>query len=216
MKQIYKGKLKLRIARECPYYGTVGRTLHKVLFYKFGISVSLWIHYDTTFPEYTEYAINKISKIFPGGVIDEYSNVHWEQKTYYRDNIEWMLNDKLDLKPTASPQVMFDEKSKRYIGFSHRGRVSFGIGDMLFNDRELSRKEKSNYYKSRKYRRKYLLTLLKYHLKGDWSMFEDLCEDDIIGHGIMQIVPFKEKGSKKIEVQEEAFEAARSFAEYIS
>lgn len=216
MKQIYKGKLKLRIARECPYYGTAGRTLHKVLFYKFGISVSLWIHYDTTFPEYTEYAINKISKIFPGGVIDEHSNVHWEQKTYYRDNIEWMLNDKLDLKPTASPQVMFDEKSKRYIGFSHRSRASFGIGDMLLQDRELSRKEKSNYYKSRKYRRKYLLTLLKYHLKGDWSMFEDLCEDDIIGHGIMQIVPFKEKGSIKIKVPEEAFEAAKRFAEYIS
>ena len=216
MKQIYKGKLKLRIARECPYYGTAGRTLHKVLFYKFGISVSLWIHYDTTFPEYTEYAIKKISNIFPGCEIDKYSNIHWNQKTYYKDNIKWMLNDKLDLKPTASPQVMFDEKSKRYIGFSHRGRASFGIGDMLFQDRELSRKEKSNYYKSRKYRRKYLLTLLKYHLKGDWSMFEDLCEDDIIGHGIMQIVPFKEKGSKKIEVQEEAFEAARSFAEYIS
>lgn len=87
---------------------------------------------------------------------------------------------------------------------------------MLFNDRELSRKEKSNYYKSRKYRRKYLLTLLKYHLKGDWSMFEDLCEDDIIGHGIMQIVPFVEKGSIKIKVPEEAFEAAKRFAEYIS
>ena len=184
MKQIYKGKLKLRIARECPYYGTAGRTLHKVLFYKFGISVSLWIYYDTTFPEYTEYAINKISKIFPGGVIDEYSNVHWNQKTYYRDNIKWMLNDKLDLKPTASPQVMFDEKS--------------------------------NYYKSRKYRRKYLLTLLKYHLKDNWIMFEDLCEDDTIGHGIMQVVPFVEKGNKKIEVQEEAFEAAKSFAEHIS
>ena len=216
MKQIYKGKLKLRIARECPYYGTAGRTLHKVLFYKFGISVSLWIHYDTTFPEYTEYAINKISKIFPGGVIDEYSNIHWEQKTYYRDNIEWMLNDKLDLKPTASPQVMFDEKYKRYIGFSHRGRASFGIGDMLFSSTEMTREEKFEYYKNRKYRRKYLLTLLKYHLKGDWSMFEDLCEDGIIGHGIMQIVPFKEKGSKKIEVREEAFEAAKRFAEHIS
>ena len=95
MKQIYKGKLKLRIARECPYYGTAGRTLHKVLFYKFGISVSLWIYYDTTFPEYTECGIKKISKIFPGCEIDEYSNVHWNQKTYYRDNIEWMLNDKL-------------------------------------------------------------------------------------------------------------------------
>lgn len=42
MKQIWKGKLKLRIKKECPYYDTDYRHLEKVLFYKWGWSVSLW------------------------------------------------------------------------------------------------------------------------------------------------------------------------------
>lgn len=41
MKQIWKGKLKLRIKKECPYYDTDYRHLEKVLFYKWGWSVSL-------------------------------------------------------------------------------------------------------------------------------------------------------------------------------
>lgn len=216
MKRIYKGKLKLRIARECPYYVTAGRTRHKVLFYRFGISASLWIYYDGTFPEYSEWALEKINKIFPGAEIDEYSNIHWDRKTYFRDSVKWILSNKLDLKPTEHPQVMFDVKSQKYIGYSHRGRASFGIGDMLFSSTELSKREKLEYYKNRKYRRKYLLTLLKYHITNNWSMFEDLCEDEIIGHGIMSIVPYREKGHKRIETKEEAFEAAKNFAEYIS
>ena len=216
MKQIYKGKLKLRIAKENPYYRTEGRTLHKVLFYKFGISISLWLYHDGTFPEYSEWALEKINKIFPGADIDKYfSNVHWNGNVYYRDSVEWMLSNKLDLKPTKCSQVMFDEKTQKDIGLSHRARASFGIGDMLFKE-NLSKKQKLIYYKSRKYRRKFLLTLLEFHIKNNWSMFEDLCEDEIIGHGIMSIVPYRERGIKKRETKEEAFTAAKNFAEYVS
>lgn len=215
MKNIYKGKIKLRIARENPYYHTEGRTLLKVLFYRFGISISLWIYYNGIFPEYNEQALEKINKIFPGAKLDEYSDVHWNGKVYYRDCMEWMLSNKLDLKPIEYPQVMFDEKSQKYIGFSHRSMASFGIGDMLFKEK-LTKGEKYKYYKNPKYRRKYLLTLLRYHITNNWSMFEDLCEDEIIGHGIMSIVPFKEHGIKKIETKEEAFTAAKNFAEYVS
>lgn len=216
MKQIYKGKLKLRIAKEYPYYTTAKRTLHKVLFHKFGISVSLWVHHDSDFPEYTDWALQKINQIFPGAEIDEYSNVHWKGKTYYRDSVKWMLSNKFDLKPTTSSRVLWDEKSQKFIGYSHRGKASFGIGDMLFCDTELTKRQKIKYYKNRKYRRKYLLALLKFHITDNWSMFEDLCEDEIIGHGIMSIVPFREKGDKRIETKEEAFIAAKNFAEYIS
>lgn len=216
MKRIYKGKYKLRIAREYPYYGTARRSLHKVLFYKFGISVSLWIYHEGTFPKYNKWALKKINKIFPGAEIDKYSNIHWDGKTYFRDSMKWMLSNKLDLRPTTSSQVMFDVKSQKYIGYSHRGRASFGIGDMLFSSTEPSKREKLEYYKNRKYRRRYLLTLLKYHITNNWSMFEDLCEDEIIGHGIMSIVPCREKGHKRIETKEEAFMAAKNFAEYIS
>lgn len=215
MKRIYKGKYKLRIAREYPYYSTVGKSLYKVLFYRFGISISLWLCHEEAFPEYSEWALKKINKIFSGAEIDEYSNIHWDGKTYFRDSVKWMLSNKLDLRPTTSSQVMFDVKSQKYIGYSHRGRASFGIGDMLFSSTEPSKREKFEYYKNRKYRRRYLLTLLKYHITNNWSMFEDLCEDEIIGHGIMSIVPCREKGHKRIETKEEAFMAAKNFAEYI-
>ena len=216
MKKIYKGKYKLRIAREYPYYGTAYRTLHKVLFYRFGISISLWVCHNKATPEYNEWAIKKINKIFPDAEIEKYSNIHWNGKVYYQESVRWMLSNKFDLKPTEHPQVMFDEKSQKYIGFSHRGRASFGIGDILFSDTELTRREKCEYYKNRRYRRKFLFTLLKYHIKDNWSMFKDLCEDETIGHGIMSIVPFREKGHKRIETKEEAFIAAKNFAEYIS
>ena len=216
MKRIYKGKYRLRIAREYPSYVTKGRTLCKVLFYRFGVSISLWVYHNESSPQYSEWTLKKINKIFPNAEIDKHSNVHWNGEVYYRDCVRWMLSNKLDLKPTASPQVMFDEKSQKYIGFSHRGMASFGIGDMLFSDTELTRVEKFEYYKNRKYRRKYLLALLKYHISNNWSMFENLCEDETIGHGITSIIPFKERGSKRIETKEEAFTAAKNFAEYIS
>ena len=60
------------------------------------------------------------------------------------------------------------------------------------------------------------MTLLKYHLKGDVAGFEDLCEDNIIGHGIMQIVPFRDFGNKQISNMDEAFQAALNFAKYMS
>lgn len=215
MKRIYKGKYRLRVAREYPCYVTKGRTLCKVLFDRFGISISLWVYHNEVYPQYNEWARKKIYKIFPGAEIDNHSNVHWCGEVYYRDCVRWMLSNKLDLTPTESPQVMFDKKTQKYIGFSHRGRESFGIGDMLFQA-EPSREEKTMYYKNRKYRRKFLLALWEYHIKGNWYMFEDLCEDEIIGHGITNIIPFKERGSKRIETREEAFTAAKNLAEYIS
>ena len=58
------------------------------------------------------------------------------------------------------------------------------------------------------------MTLLKCHLKGDVVGFEDLCEGK--DHGIMQIVPVKGFGNKKIETDLEAFEAACNFARFMS
>lgn len=116
---------------------------------------------------------------------------------------------------------MFDKKSQKYFGFSHRAITGFGIGDMLFNlsygtGEAKPKEDLSSYYSSRKLRRKYILSLLKYHIKNDWNGFMDLCEDEIIGHGISSIVPFKERGRKRIETLDEAFEAAKNFAEYVS
>ena len=210
MKQIYKGKLKLRIKKEYPYYGTGYRHLEKVLFYKWGWSVSLWsVHEDSVLGEFSDYAKKKILSIWPDATFE---NDHACGSQYIRTP-NWIFEKKYDLVATDSPFVLYDRKSKKYIGHTHRGSCSFGIGDMLFTG-EIE--DCSAYYKNPKYRWKFIKTLLKYHLKGDWISFEDILEDNCIGHGIKVIIPFKEKGSKKIETKEEAYQAAINFVNYMS
>lgn len=212
MKQIWKGKLKLRIKKECPYYSTGYRHLHKVLFYKWGISISLWIyHEDNSRGELSDWVVARLKKIFPNCTIKDGRYVKWNGKTYYPEDCKWLFNDKFDWMGTVDWQVMYDKKSQRYFGYSHRAIQGFGIGDMIFCLSGTIGENKSEYYMSKKYRRKYILTLLKYHLKNDYMGFEDLCED-----GISMIIPFKERGRKRIETLDEAFEAAKNFARYVS
>lgn len=211
MKQIWKGKLKLRIKRECPYYTTNVRTREKVLFYHWRWSISLWTYNDDSYhPEFSDWAKEKLRKTFPNCEIVD-NLVYYNGKVYYPEDYMWLF--KYDFTATDNPQVFFDKRHNRYIGFSHRGFAAFGIGDMLF---DTSIKDESSYYKQSKYRWRYLTRLLKYHLKGDAEGFEDLCEDNIIGHGIMQIVPFREIGNKQIDNMDEAFQAALNFAKFMS
>ena len=211
MKQIWKGKLKLRIKRECPYYATGVRIREKVLFYHWGWSVSLWTYLDNPqHPEFSDWAKERLRKIFPNCEILD-NIVRYNGNVYYPNDYKWIF--KYDIIATNNPQVFFDKKYNKYIGYSHRGFASFGIGDTLF-DKNI--KDISLYYKQPKYRWKYLMTLLKYHLKGNAVMFKDLCEDTIIGHGIMQIVPFKDFGNKQISNMDEAFQAALNFSKYMS
>ena len=214
MKQIWKGKLKIRIKRENPYYGTCGRHLEKVLFYKWGLSISLWtVHPDSPLGEFSDWAKEKLVSMFrtfPGCKIEGHI-VYYNGKSFYPGDNKWIF--RLEVRPTENPQVFFDIKTNKYIGFSHRGYVAFGIGDILFDPKV---KDISFYYNQAKYRRKYLWTLWKYHIKRDAFAFEDLCEDNTIGHGIMQIVPFKERGNKRIKNRTDAMEAAGNFAKYIS
>ena len=211
MKQIWQGKLKLRIKRECPYYATGVRIREKVLFYHLGLSISLWTYFDDpNHPEFSDWAKEKLRNIFPNCEI--LSNiVRHNGNVYYPGDYKWIF--KYDIIATDNPQVFFDKKHNKYIGYSHRGFVSFGIGDILF-DKNI--KDVSLYYKQPKYRWKYLMTLLKYHIKGNAVMFKDLCEDNIIGHGVMQIVPFKDFGNKQISNMDEAFQAALNFSKYMS
>lgn len=211
MKQIWKGKLKIRIERECPYYGTSGRHLEKVLFYKWGLSISIWtVHPDSPLGEFSDWAKAKLTRMFPGCRIEGHI-VYYDRRTFYPGDYKWIF--RYDLKPTENPQVFFDIKANKYIGFSHRGYAAFGVGDTLFSP---NTKDSYFYYSQAKYRRQYLWTLWKYHIKRDTFAFQDLCEDNIIGHGIMMIVPFKERGSRRIKNSTDAMEAAKNFAEYLS
>lgn len=213
MRQIIKGKLKLRIKKECPYYGTGYRTLEKVLFYKWGLSISLWsIHNDSASGEYSDWAKKHLNKIFPNCEFDN-TRVLYNGRVYYPRDSKFLFNTKYQFEPTENWKVFFDKKNKKYVGYSHRACCAFGVGDMLFTE---DIKSYSHYYKIPKYRWRYIRALIRYHIKGDYDGFEDLCEDTIIGHGISQIIPFVEKGNKRIENLQEAYQAACNFANYVS
>lgn len=207
MRQIIKGKLKLRFKKECPYYSTGFRTLEKVCFYKWGWSLSVWsVHTDSCMGEFTDWARTRLQRIFPDGEVRGHY-VNTKAGTVYPMDIKWVFNTKYDLEGTSSWQVMHDRKSGKYIGYSHRGACGFGIGDMLFSEDG----EEYDYTKIAKYRRKYIWALIKEHVKGDAYDFRDA-----IRSGIKYVVPFRRRGIKVIETDEEAFQAALNFAKYIS
>ena len=118
----------------------------------------------------------------------------------------FLLDESMKYKNTNTYGVIYSYKTKKYYGFTHRGIVGFGIGDMLF---DINNENTSIYYNSIKYRIKYLYTLIraitcKYR-------FKYLIED-----GIKDVIPFNKRGSKIIETKEEAKQAAINFMKYIS
>lgn len=128
---------------------------------------------------------------------------------YYDETYKFFKMGKMRF--TDNPQVLFCEDNQKYYGYSHRGSCGFGIGDMLFSEMVSDKSVRDIYCKEPKYRREFIKVLKHYHRNNDSFGFYDL-----IKSGIMDVVPFKKRGVKRIENQCEAFEAARNFARYIS
>ena len=127
-------------------------------------------------------------------------------------NMPFLLNGDT-WKLTERCGVVFNETKQKYYGFTHRGGCMFGIGDMLF---DIDHENIYKYYENKKLRWKLIKTILQYHFKNDTFMFQDIFEDNCIGHGIKTIVPFKQRGSKVIETLEEAKQAAINMSEYLN
>lgn len=117
----------------------------------------------------------------------------------------WLLNPNHEYKVTASNVVLYDVKNEQYVGFSHRGYGTFGVGNILF---DYKKESVTMYYKSIKYKIKYIFALIK-------SINDDFNFQDLVEGGIKFIVPFKDRGVKKIENLEEAYTAAKNFAHYL-
>jgi hypothetical protein len=134
--------------------------------------------------------------------IKRYNREH----TYYIDDMIWVLNPDKDFVTTNYKNVMYSRAEEKYYGYSHRGVIGFGIGDNLFDEKN---EDLSIYYKSLKYRLKFLWSIIA-HIKSpidfQWA----------VERGIKYIVPFRRRGTKIIETKEEALLAAKHIAEYLN
>ena len=212
MKQVYKGKLTLRIEKESPYYHTYGRKLEKVLVKNlFGYSVSLWtVQKDGEYGEFSDWAKAHLCKIFGDSCVIDKDKVRSGNNVYYTADMKWLFNSNYQFKSTDHWKVLFDVKSQKYVGYSHRACCGFGIGDMLFTEK-LTKEEEWQLCLDRKNQWRYLKWLIRHYIRKDAVNFADLT---ILG--IMDVVPFRDKGSKRIENLQEAYQAALNFANYVS
>lgn len=118
----------------------------------------------------------------------------------------FLLDEYMKYRIIDTYGVAYSKKTKKYYGFTHRGVIGFGIGDMLF---DINNENTSIYYNSIKYRIKYLYSLIRAITCK--FRFKYLIED-----GIKDVIPFNKRGSKIIETKEEAKQAAINFMKYIS
>lgn len=110
MKQIYKGKLKLRIKKECPYYGTAYRDLEKVIFYKWGWSISLWsVHKDSCTGEYSDWAKERILSVYPDAEIEGH---YVRVKGKCISVPKFVFNEGYDFEPTEDSCVLYEKRMR--------------------------------------------------------------------------------------------------------
>lgn len=211
MKNYWTGKTYLKIEKGSPWYCT-GRGHDRCLkeICRIGNwSIALRVNNTREFKQqYKEKLLKVFDTILPG------NRAVKNGTEYFLDDALWILKYIDDLETTDNWSVFRNKKNHSYIGYSHRGAQEFKVGDMMFTGH--TPKNLHQFYCDKKLRWKMLKTLMRYHFTNDANAFEDVFEDKILGHGISLFIPFVQKGDKKIETEEEAYEAASNFAKYIS
>lgn len=107
-----------------------------------------------------------------------------------------------NLHPTKDRQVLKNEDGQ-YFGYSHRSMQYFSIGDVLFDENWEIKEDHANY-------KKYLEKAAKAKAE-DPRWYAGKVEEYV-----NDFIPFKERGYKIIENEEECYQAALNFAKYVS
>lgn len=196
-----------------PHYSKAGkdkgrdvccRIIAKIPFTKYKICVR-----RTNITEFNNDGVQRIISIFGSKAkitkftvnVKRYNRVN----TYYIDDMIWVLDPDKDFTITTYNNVMYSRSEHKYYGYSHRGFASFGIGDNLFDIKE---EDDFLYCNNMKYKLKFIWRLLK-SIKSP----VDFCY--LMHDGIKAIVPFRDRGSKKIETEAEALTAAKNMAKHL-
>lgn len=160
---------------------------------------------------FSEYGKNKLCGIFGWNSQFEKLVVIADGSRYYIEDMPWILVGEGWRKVVGHPQVVFNTKTLKYYGFSHRACMGFGVGDMLFDIGHETEKTKVMYCNNKSFRKAFIKVLKEYDKDDDaWSF------NDTLKNGIVEVVPFRMRGTKIIETRAEALKAADNFADYVS
>lgn len=212
IERYFNGENYIKVEKN-PYYSKAGkdkgrdvwcRIIAKIPFTKYKICVR-----RTNVTELNNDGVQRIISIFGSKAkitkftvnVRRYNRVN----TYYIDDMIWVLDPDKDFTVTTYNDVMYSRSENKYYGYTHRGVVSFGIGDNLF---DMKKEDDFLYCSNMKYKLKFIWHLIKY-IKSP----VDFCY--LMHDGIKAIVPFRDRGSKKIETEAEALTAAKNMAKYL-
>lgn len=207
----YIGRIKIKIEKGGPHYSTGSSILNKYYFKVFGFYVSSRMypkrHKDG------DYIVDPIKKILiestTGGFLsDTYNSQKRNAFTTHKGdyvgdahNAWWYYKNNLkvdDEYPRRVAQKWNSELTELigYYGYSHRGGQLFVIGDKIFE---------ADYF-----------PVEEHFEEWQWAGWEQELGKSEYSENIIDVIPFKLRGSKTIENLKEAKEAARNMSDYLS
>jgi hypothetical protein len=226
-RSFYVGNLYFTITTESPYYRSGGDILNNVHFELFGFYFASRLVKRKTKRGFRK--DQKLIRVFEstcGVKVGNYQLKDASQNTYD----DWTLPDAV-LTPTTNKFVgtlddcyWLLEKSvvvcndfasagysltdNAWIGWSHRAKAAFKKGDRLFDEKY--KPVESDYTEE-----EWTKFSLAYQ-KSLNAAVDELDRKWIIEDGISYVIPFKQRGPKIIETNNEAKQAAINFSKYVS
>ena len=226
-RSFYVGELYFTITKESPYYRSGGDILNNVHFEFLGFYfASRLIKRKTKSGFRKDQKLIKVFESTCGVKVGNYKVNDSSENTYddwtlsdavvtpiskrlvgTLDDCYWML-EKSVVACDEFPSAGYSIKDNTWIGWSHRAKAAFKKGDRLFDEKY--KPVESDYTKEEwtKYSIAYQKSLN--------SAVDELDRKWIIEDGIAHVIPFKQRGPKIIETNQEAKQAAINFSKYVS
>ena len=226
-RSFYVGTLYFTITKESPYYRSGGDILNNVHFEFLGFYfASRLIKRKTKSGFRKDQKLIKVFESTCGVKVGNYKVNDSSENTYddwtlsdavvtpiskrlvgTLDDCYWML-EKSVVACDEFPSAGYSIKDNTWIGWSHRAKAAFKKGDRLFDEKY--KPVESDYTEE-----EWTKFSLAYQ-KSLNSAVDDLDRKWIIEDGIAHVIPFKQRGPKIIETNQEAKQAAINFSKYVS
>lgn len=225
----YKGRIRLKIEKCDPHYTGGGSKLNKFYFKLGPYNISSRIHIKQVKDGVSNIRDGVIKEIElkTGGKIGTHRfgpNNEYVLENYFLStngtaigdigDAWWYLKNNMGVEDKYPRGVAkkYDKHKNfvAYYGYSHRGGQLFKIGDRLFDEKYVPQKE---HYDEKQWN--LWLDDMNKSIEKDKKNKNELGLRWSEG-GIVQFIPFKYRGSKKIETWDEALQAAINMSRYLS